>query len=53
MQTLIYITTTPKATLNFNVTKGFFEVWQDGRRIFEILTTDKKSAVKMFLELMS
>ena len=50
---LKYITSTAEATLNFNASKGIFEIWQDGRRICEILTDDEKTALKMFYELMN
>lgn len=47
------ITATPKATLNFNTEKKVFEIWQDGRKIGEILTDDKKTALKTFNALFS
>ena len=31
-----------------NEKTGYYEVWNDGRRFYEILTTDEDSAVKAF-----
>ena len=31
-----------------NEKTGFFEVWNNGRRYYEILTTDEDSAIKDF-----
>ena len=31
-----------------NETTGFYEVWNDGRRLFEISNTDEDSAVEAF-----
>lgn len=31
-----------------NYETGFFEVWHNGRRVWEILNTDEESAVKSF-----
>ena len=48
MDKLIFITCSPKATLDYNIETKVFEIWQDGRRICEILTDDKESAIKTF-----
>ena len=34
--------------LLYNEKNGFYEVWNDGRRLYEILNTDKDSAVEAF-----
>ena len=34
-----------------NDESGFFEVWHNGRRLYEIPTTDEDSAVKAFVAL--
>ena len=34
--------------LLYNDETGFFEVWHNGRRLYEILNTDKDSAVEAF-----
>ena len=31
-----------------NETTGFYEVWNDGRKLYEILNTDEDSAVEAF-----
>ena len=37
-----------RGNLIHNEKTGFYEVWNDGRRCYEILITDEKSAVEAF-----
>lgn len=37
-----------RGNLIHNETTGFFEVWNNGRRLFEISNTDEDSAVEAF-----
>lgn len=37
-----------RGNLLHNEKTGFFEVWKDGRRFYEIMTTEEDSAVDAF-----
>ena len=37
-----------RGNLLYNEKTGYYEVWNDGRRFYEILTTDEDSAIKDF-----